>query len=91
MIGEVIVIDDGSIDDTHGEYCNTKFQSIDDRFPSNFIFSQNKGKGYAVRTGMIDAKGDWMLLCDADLAAPIEEVDKLFAAHIRKLPLAVGR
>ncbi len=36
---------------------------------------------------MMEVEGDWLLLCDADLAAPIEEVEKLFAA---KAAVAIG-
>jgi glycosyltransferase involved in cell wall biosynthesis len=44
----------------------------------------NRGKGYAVRNGMLAAKGDWILSTDADLSAPIEELDKLIAAARRE-------
>ena len=40
----------------------------------------NRGKGYAVRHGMLGAKGDWILFTDADLSAPISEIDRLFMA-----------
>ncbi|MBV9744955.1 MAG: glycosyltransferase, partial [Acidobacteriia bacterium] len=40
----------------------------------------NRGKGYSVRHGMLAACCDWALLTDADLSAPIEELDKLWAA-----------
>jgi len=40
----------------------------------------NRGKGYSVRHGMLEAKGEWMLFTDADLSTPIEEIEKLFAA-----------
>ena len=40
----------------------------------------NRGKGYSIRHGMLDAKGDWVLFTDADLSTPIEEVEKLLAA-----------
>lgn len=40
----------------------------------------NRGKGYTVRHGMLEAKGDWVLYTDADLSTPIEELEKLWAA-----------
>ena len=40
----------------------------------------NRGKGYSVRHGMQEAKGEWMLSTDADLSSPLEEVAKLEAA-----------
>ncbi len=40
----------------------------------------NRGKGYAIRHGMLDSTMDWRLLTDADLSAPIEELEKLWNA-----------
>lgn len=40
----------------------------------------NRGKGYTVRHGILEAKGEWILYTDADLSAPIGELDKLLAA-----------
>jgi dolichyl-phosphate beta-glucosyltransferase len=40
----------------------------------------NRGKGYSVRHGMLEGRGEWLLSTDADLSAPIEELDKLRAA-----------
>src|SRR5580692_3229489 len=40
-------------------------------------YSPNRGKGNAVRVGMLRAKGDYILFCDADLATPQEETEKL--------------
>jgi glycosyltransferase involved in cell wall biosynthesis len=40
----------------------------------------NRGKGYSVRHGMAEARGEWRLFSDADLSAPIEELDKLWSA-----------
>ena len=77
-------MDDGSTDTTPKIAKN--FTEADKRF-SLISYSPNRGKGAAVRTGMLEAEGDWLLLCDADLAAPIEEVEKLFAAG---KPIAIG-
>ena len=43
------------------------------------IKNKHKGKGHAVYQGVQAATGDFLLLCDADLATPIKEFDKLFA------------
>ena len=40
----------------------------------------NRGKGYSVRHGMLEAGGDWILFSDADLSAPIEDLDILLRA-----------
>jgi dolichyl-phosphate beta-glucosyltransferase len=80
----VTVVDDGSTDTTAG--IAEGFAKRDARF-SVITYQPNRGKGHAVRKGMIESAGDWFLLCDADLAAPIEEVEKLFATG---KPIAIG-
>jgi dolichyl-phosphate beta-glucosyltransferase len=73
---EVFVVDDGSTDRTV-----QVARSWSDRLPIRVLQHQkNRGKGAALRTGVLDAKGDYVLLYDADGATPIEEVEKLFTA-----------
>ena len=74
---EVLVVDDGSKDNTAqvAESYRTKIPRL--RVIPN---GQNRGKGYSVRHGMLEARGDIVLFSDADLSAPIEEADKLIAA-----------
>lgn len=74
---EVVVVDDGSKDRTAEIVRRATSQDPRLRLVSN---PGNRGKGYAVRHGMQTAKGDWVLFTDADLSAPIEELDKLIAA-----------
>jgi len=77
---EVVVVDDGSTDGTAGfveEFSSTHPEVRLLRNPGN------RGKGYSVRHGMLAAGGDWVLFTDADLSAPIEELDKLLAAAMR--------
>lgn len=45
--------------------------------------SVKKGKGYAVKTGMLEAKGEWVFFTDADLATPLSEID-FFLDEIEK-------
>ena len=74
---EVIVVDDGSRDATA-----SVVEQLSGQLPALRLLRNpgNRGKGYSVRHGMLEAKGDWVLFSDADLSAPIEEFDKLYAA-----------
>jgi dolichyl-phosphate beta-glucosyltransferase len=74
---EVLVVDDGSADGTArvGEQLARDHPIV--RLLKN---PGNRGKGYSVRHGVMEAKGEWVLFTDADLSAPIEELDKLLAA-----------
>ena len=48
------------------------------------------GKGGAVRAGMFEAKGDWRLFMDADLATPLHHLDTIFALIVEDVPVAIG-
>jgi dolichyl-phosphate beta-glucosyltransferase len=74
---EVVVVDDGSRDGTAALVERQQRQSPFLRLIRN---PGNRGKGYSVRNGALSAKGEWILSTDADLSAPIEELDKLFDA-----------
>ena len=74
---EIVVVDDGSSDGTAQAAEAAHDVNACVRVLRN---PGNRGKGYAVRHGMLDSKMDWRLLTDADLSAPIEEFEKLWNA-----------
>lgn len=74
---EVVVVNDGSRDRTADIVREKAASDGRVRLLEN---PGNRGKGYAVRHGMSEARGDWVLFSDADLSAPIEELEKLEAA-----------
>lgn len=74
---EVIVVDDGSRDQTAAVAALYTNQIQGLRVLRN---PENRGKGFSVRRGMLEASGRTVLFTDADLSAPIEEADKLLAA-----------
>jgi dolichyl-phosphate beta-glucosyltransferase len=74
---EVVVVNDGSQDGTAALVERERRKHPLIRLIAN---PGNRGKGYSVRHGMLEAKGEWILSTDADLSAPIEELDKLFDA-----------
>lgn len=73
---ELIVVDDGSTDQTAAV-----LRDFAERWPGMRILrnEKNRGKGFSVRRGVLAARGHYVLFTDADLSAPIEEADKLIA------------
>lgn len=71
---ELIVVDDGSTD-----HLGELLRQASGGFPSMKIIrnERNRGKGFSVRHGVLEARGQFVLFTDADLSAPIEEADKL--------------
>jgi len=84
---EILIVDDGSTDGTAkiAEDWAKDLPSL--RLVSN---GDNRGKGYSVRHGMLEARGRIALFTDADLSSPIEESEKLFAAIEAGADVAIG-
>jgi len=84
---EVLVVDDGSRDETaaiaaaasppHGVVVRV------------LVHDRNRGKGAAVRTGFAASRGRWVLVSDADLATPIDELSTL-EAHADERRIVIG-
>lgn len=74
---EVVLVDDGSGDSTRDLF--KEFQTI--RPGTRVLCNEsNRGKGFSVRRGVLESRGEVILFTDADLSAPIVEADKLLAA-----------
>jgi glycosyltransferase involved in cell wall biosynthesis len=84
---ELIVVNDGSRDDTAEIVRRFVEKNPMMRLVEN---PANRGKGYSVRNGMLNARGDVLLFSDADLSSPIEEAAKLFEAIENGADLAIG-
>ncbi len=71
---EIIVVNDGSTDRTAAVVAE-----LTPHIPNLRLigYERNRGKGYALRTGVLASKGDVVLVSDADLSTPIEELDTL--------------
>jgi dolichyl-phosphate beta-glucosyltransferase len=84
---EIIVVNDGSIDETAKIVQGYVERNAIMRLIEN---PGNRGKGYSVRNGMLNARGELLLFSDADLSSPIEESPKLFEAIERGADVAIG-
>ncbi len=84
---EIIVVDDGSHDRTAEIVRVFAASAPEVRLLQNAV---NRGKGYSVRRGMLEAVGDIVLFTDADLSAPLEEAEGLFDAIAGGADIAIG-
>jgi dolichyl-phosphate beta-glucosyltransferase len=84
---EVIVVNDGSRDNTPD-----LVRAHTREYPNLRLLENpgNRGKGYSVRNGMLNANGEVLLFSDADLSSPLEEAVKLFAAIEAGADIAIG-
>jgi dolichyl-phosphate beta-glucosyltransferase len=82
---EIVVVDDGSID-------RTAAAAREAAGPGVVLLrnDENRGKGYAVRRGMLAARGLRRLMTDADLSTPIEELGRLEACLDAGADIAIG-
>lgn len=72
---EAIIVSDGSKDRTAEVVMEFISNKPEFRLIAN---TQNHGKGYVVRTGMLDAQGDFRLFTDADNSTSIEQIEKFW-------------
>ncbi len=85
---EIVVVDDGSRDGTAKFVEQRTVAHPNLRLVRN---PGNRGKGFTVRHGVMEARGEWILSTDADLSAPIGELDKLLdAAERENAKVAIG-
>lgn len=84
---EIIVVDDGSRDQTAAVATRLARQHPEIRL---IRLAANRGKGHAVRTGMINTRGALALFADADGATPIDEFGRLEAAIRKGADIAIG-
>jgi dolichyl-phosphate beta-glucosyltransferase len=73
---EVIVVDDGSKDNTF-EIASKACAEFPEISTNVIRYEENRGKGFAVKTGLLSSSGEIALFSDADLSTPIEELPKL--------------
>jgi len=82
---EVIVVENGSSDKTL-EVANQFVQEHD----KVRVMQSERGKGAAIRKGMLEARGEYRLMCDADLSMPVEEIVKFIPAANEPYDIAIA-
>ena len=84
---EILVVDDGSSDET----ISVVKKAAEGRANVRVLhYDGNRGKGHAVRYGILRSGGEYVLFSDADLATPIEEVEKLFPKIHEGFEVVIG-
>ena len=84
---EILVVNDGSTDSTARLVKDFAAHAPEVRLLEN---PGNRGKGYSVRAGVLQAQGEVVMFTDSDLSAPIEEAERLFAAIANGADIAIG-
>lgn len=84
FLTELIVVNDGSTDTTA-----KLLKNIKDKRLRRISYKKNKGKGFAVRSGMKKARGEVRLFMDVDLSTPIEEFQK-FLPFVKSYDVVIG-
>ena len=83
---EVVVVDNNSSDSTP----DVVRDLIPERPYLRLLHEPVQGKGAAVKTGMLAARGDYLFICDADLSMPIEEVSKFVPPALNGHDVAIA-
>ncbi|MBI4294871.1 MAG: glycosyltransferase family 2 protein [Chloroflexi bacterium] len=83
---EVLVVDDGSSDSTAAQVAKLVAGS---RILS-LLREQHRGKGHAVKAGMLAARGQYRFLCDADLSMPVEQLARFLPPQLQDYDIAIG-
>ncbi|MBS3735428.1 MAG: glycosyltransferase family 2 protein [Phycisphaerae bacterium] len=83
---EIVVVENGSVDGTWD-----LLEDLGGVYPSlRALREPQRGKGLAVRRGMLEARGAYRFLCDADLSMPIEQVVRFLPPRLEGVDVAVG-
>lgn len=82
---EVIVVENGSTDKTF---------AVAQRFAETHknirVLQTEKGKGVAVQRGMLEARGEYRFMCDADLSMPVDEITKFIPPALHDFDIAIA-
>jgi dolichyl-phosphate beta-glucosyltransferase len=82
---EVIVVENGSVDKTL-----EVAQKFSEGHADLRVIRSERGKGAAVKRGMLEAQGEYRFMCDADLSMPVEEIMKFLPPALENFEIAIA-
>lgn len=82
---EVLVVENGSSDGTLAVA-----RAFSDSHPNLRVIQSDRGKGAAVRAGMLAAQGTYRFMCDADLSMPVEEIARFIPPQLADFDIAIA-
>ena len=82
---EILVVENGSQDRT-----TEIAESYAEHFDNVIVLHSSKGKGAAVREGMLHGKGEYLFICDADLSMPIAEIENFLRLCADGYDIVIG-
>ena len=85
-VEEIVIVDDGSSDET----LRIVRHQTPERIPLKLVsYFPNAGKGYAIRRGILESTSSVVLISDADLSTPLEEIETL-APYLERFDIVIG-
>jgi dolichyl-phosphate beta-glucosyltransferase len=82
---EVIVVENGSSDNTLAIA-----QQFAEQHKRVRVLQSERGKGAAVKRGMLEAQGEYRFMCDADLSMPVDEISKFIPPELEGVDIAIA-
>lgn len=82
---EIIVVENGSTDKTY-----EVAREFAQRFENLHVLQSERGKGAAVQRGMLEARGEYLFMCDADLSMPVAEIEKFVPPMLGGFDIAIA-
>lgn len=83
---EIVIVENGSTDNT----VQMLHDYAQDRPDVRVISVTTRGKGLAVKQGMLAARGEWRFICDADLSMPIDEIVNFLPPRVEGADMVIG-
>jgi len=82
---EVVIVENGSVDKTF-----EVAQEFAQKHKNVRVIQSERGKGAAVKRGMLEAQGEYRFMCDADLSMPVEEIVKFIPPMLEDFDIAIA-